>query len=73
LNTITCQPGASLPSVEMHAAGCSQLVLSGGGVFRLGEDWHRVTAGDFIWVAPHCPQWFGALGKTPAKLLVYKN
>jgi (S)-ureidoglycine aminohydrolase len=32
-----------------------------------------VTAGDFIWMAPWCPQWFGAIGKTPAKYLIYKD
>jgi (S)-ureidoglycine aminohydrolase len=32
-----------------------------------------VTAGDFIWMAPWCPQWFGALGKVPAKYLIYKD
>ena len=31
------------------------------------------TAGDFIWMGPYCPQWFGALGKTPAKYLIYKD
>ncbi|MGA2216152.1 MAG: (S)-ureidoglycine aminohydrolase, partial [Bryobacteraceae bacterium] len=25
------------------------------------------------WMAPFCPQWFGALGKTPAKYLIYKD
>jgi (S)-ureidoglycine aminohydrolase len=24
-------------------------------------------------MAPFCPQWFGALGKTPAKYLIYKD
>jgi (S)-ureidoglycine aminohydrolase len=26
-----------------------------------------------IWMAPYCPQWFGALGKQPAKYLIYKD
>ena len=34
-----------------------------------GRYWYPVTAGDFIWMAPYCPQWFGAIGKTPAKYL----
>ena len=73
LETMTYQPGGSLPRVEIYAAECSMLMLSGGGVARLGESWHRVTAGDVIWAAPHCPQWFGAFGKTPARHLIYKN
>jgi (S)-ureidoglycine aminohydrolase len=24
-------------------------------------------------MAPFCPQWFGALGKQPAKYLIYKD
>ena len=28
----------------------------------------RSTAGDFIWMAPYCPQWFGALGKTAGEV-----
>jgi (S)-ureidoglycine aminohydrolase len=24
-------------------------------------------------MAPYCPQWFGAIGKTPAKYLIYKD
>jgi (S)-ureidoglycine aminohydrolase len=24
-------------------------------------------------MAPYCTQWFGALGKTPAKYLIYKD
>ena len=32
-----------------------------------------MTAGDFIWMGPWCPQWFGAIGKVPAKYLIYKD
>jgi (S)-ureidoglycine aminohydrolase len=48
-------------------------MLEGGGIYRLNDSWHSVTAGDFIWMAPWCPQWFGAIGKTPAKYLIYKD
>jgi (S)-ureidoglycine aminohydrolase len=48
-------------------------MLEGGGIYRLGEHWYSVTAGDFIWMGPFCPQWFGALGKRPAKYLIYKD
>ena len=49
------------------------LMLEGGGIYRLGNSWYPVQRGDFIWMAPYCPQWFGALGKTPAKYLIYKD
>ena len=73
VNTMTYQPGASLSMVEMHVMEHGLIMLEGGGIYRLGDAWYAVTAGDFIWMAPWCPQWFGALGKVPAKYLIYKN
>ena len=73
VNTMTYLPGASLSMVEIHVMEHGLLMLEGGGVYRLNDDWHPVTAGDFIWMAPYCPQWFGAIGKSPAKYLIYKD
>ncbi len=73
VNTMTYQPGASLSMVEIHIMEHGLLMLEGGGIYRLGDAWYPVTAGDFIWMAPFCPQWFGALGKHPAKYLIYKD
>jgi (S)-ureidoglycine aminohydrolase len=73
VNTMTYQPGAVLPMVEIHVMEHGLLMLAGGGIYRLGEHWYPTSAGDFIWMAPYCPQWFGALGKTPAKYLIYKD
>jgi (S)-ureidoglycine aminohydrolase len=73
VKVMTYQPGAALPMVEIHFMEHGLLMLAGGGIYRLGERWYPVTAGDFIWMAPYCPQWFGALGKTPAKYLIYKD
>jgi (S)-ureidoglycine aminohydrolase len=73
VNTMTYQPGAALSMVEMHVMEHGLLMLEGGGIYRLGEHWYPVIAGDFIWMAPYCPQWFGALGKRPAKYLIYKD
>jgi len=73
VNTMTFQPGASLPMVEIHVMEHGLLMLEGGGIYRLGDCWYPVTAGDFIWMAPYCPQWFGALGKQPARYLIYKD
>lgn len=73
VNTMTYQPGAGLPMVEIHVMEHGLLMLEGGGVYRLGDAWYPVTAGDFIWMGPYCPQWFGAIGKTPAKYLIYKD
>jgi len=73
VNTMVYQPGAALSMVEMHVMEHGLLMLEGGGIYRLGDAWYPVTAGDFIWMAPWCPQWFGAIGKKPAKYLIYKD
>jgi len=73
VNTMTFQPGATLPMVEIHVMEHGLLMLEGGGIYRLNEHWYPVSAGDFIWMGPYCPQWFGALGKIPAKYLIYKD
>jgi len=73
VNTMTFQPGASLPMVEIHVMEHGLLMLSGEGIYRLGERWYPVSAGDFIWMAAFCPQWFGALGKVPTRYLIYKD
>jgi (S)-ureidoglycine aminohydrolase len=73
INTMAYQPGAALPSVEVHVMEHGLLMLQGGGIYRLSDRWYPVKAGDFIWMAPYCPQWFGAIGKTSAKYLIYKD
>ena len=73
VNTMVYQPGASLRMVEMHVMEHGLIMLEGGGIYRLGDSWYAVTAGDFIWMGPWCPQWFGAIGKVPAKYLIYKD
>jgi (S)-ureidoglycine aminohydrolase len=73
VNTMTYQPGAALSMVEMHVMEHGLVMLEGGGIYRLGDAWYPVSAGDFIWMGPWCPQWFGAIGKGPAKYLIYKD
>jgi (S)-ureidoglycine aminohydrolase len=73
VNTMTYDPGAALGMVEIHVMEHGLLMLEGGGIYRLGDAWYPVEAGDFIWMGPYCPQWFGALGKRPAKYLIYKD
>ncbi len=73
VNTMTYQPGASLSMVEVHVMEHGLLMLEGEGIYRLSDCWYPVQAGDFIWMRAFCPQWFGALGKKPAKYLIYKD
>jgi (S)-ureidoglycine aminohydrolase len=73
VNIFTYQPGATLPFVETHIMEHGLVMLSGQGVYRLDTDYHPVQAGDVIWMAPYCPQWFVAMGKTPASYIYYKD
>jgi (S)-ureidoglycine aminohydrolase len=73
VNTMTYAPGASLSQVEIHYMEHGLLMLEGGGIYRLGDHWYPTQTGDAIWMSPYCPQWFGAIGKVPAKYLIYKD
>jgi (S)-ureidoglycine aminohydrolase len=73
MNIFTYQPGATLPFVETHIMEHGLLMLAGQGVYRLEDSWYPVAAGDAIWMAPYCPQWFVAMGKQPASYLYYKD
>jgi len=73
MNIFTFRAGAALPVIETHVMEHGLYLFEGRGVYYLGADWYEVRRGDFIWMGPYCPQWFGALGKVPAKYLIYKD
>ena len=73
VNLFTFQPGATLPMVEIHVMEHGFLLLQGAGVYRLGDHYYPITAGDVIWMASYCPQWWVAMGKTPSTYLYYKD
>ena len=73
VNTMTFQPGAALPAVEIHVMEHGLLMLEGVGIYRLGSEWYPVEAGDFIWMGPYVPQSFFATGSDPARYIYYKN
>lgn len=73
VNIFTYQPGATLPCVETHVMEHGLLMLRGQGIYRLDADYHPVQTGDVIWMASYCPQWFVAMGKTPASYIYYKD
>ena len=73
MNIFTFAPGHGLPVVETHVMEHGLYFLEGKGVYFLGDDWMEVEQGDFIWMAPYCPQSFYATGPTPARYLYYKN
>ena len=73
VNIFAYQPGGHLPFVEVHIMEHGLVMLGGAGVYRLEDSWYPVQAGDAIWMAPYCAQWFVAMGKTPASYLYYKD
>ena len=73
VNIFVYQPGAALPFVETHIMEHGLLMLAGAGIYRLGDDWYPVQAGDVIWMGSYCPQWFAAVGDEPASYIYYKD
>lgn len=73
INLFSFQPGTTLPFVEIHVMEHGLVLLEGAGVYRLSDSWYPITAGDVIWMAPHCPQWWVASGRTPSRYLYYKD
>ncbi|XAR70548.1 (S)-ureidoglycine aminohydrolase [Bertholletia excelsa] len=67
------QPGEFLNVKEVHYNQHGLLLLEGQGIYRLGDSWYPVQAGDAIWMAPFVPQWYAALGKTRTRYLLYKD
>jgi (S)-ureidoglycine aminohydrolase len=73
MNIFTFDPGHCLPYVETHVMEHGLLFLQGKGLYFLDEEWMEVQSGDFIWMAPYCPQTFYATGNVPARYIYYKN
>jgi (S)-ureidoglycine aminohydrolase len=73
MNIFTFPPGYSLPITETHFMEHGLIMLEGQGVYYLGDRWHEVKAGDFIWMGPYVPQSFFATSSEPARYLYYKN
>jgi (S)-ureidoglycine aminohydrolase len=73
INVMDFAPGASLPYVETHFMEHGLVLLNGGGIYRLEEEWYPVECDDAIWMGPYCLQWFGAIGRENARYLIYKN
>ncbi|KAH9720973.1 (S)-ureidoglycine aminohydrolase [Citrus sinensis] len=72
------QPGEFLNVKEVHYNQHGLLLLEGQGIYRLGDSWYPVQAGDVLWMAPFVPQWgltgFQPSGQfCPSSLLILKN
>lgn len=66
-------PGTSLPFVEIHDEEHGLYMTRGAGLYALDREEHPVQAGDFISMAPYCPQSFTASADGGAEYLLYKD
>ena len=73
MNVLTAPPGGSIGIVEIHHQEHGLLMLNGQGVYYLAGDIHEVVKGDYIYMAPYCPQSFFATGEAAASYLLYKD
>ena len=73
VNLFRFKPGTPLPFVENHVMEHGMMMLQGGGVYRLDDNWYPIQKGDVIWMGSFCPQWFGALGREDSIYLYYKD
>jgi (S)-ureidoglycine aminohydrolase len=73
MSLLRFEAGVGLDKVEIHDEEHGLYMTEGGGIYLLDTDRHEVTAGDFIYMAPYCPQSFTASGPGPAEYLLYKD
>lgn len=65
--------GVGLDAIEIHDEEHGLYMTEGAGLYLLDGALHEVEAGDFIYMAPYCPQGFTATGRAPAEYLLYKD
>jgi len=73
MNILSFEPGNYFPMIETHVMEHGLLMLQGQGMYLLQADWHECWEGDFIYMAPFCPQFFYSTGWNTARYLLYKN
>lgn len=73
MSLLAFPPGVSLGQVEVHDEEHGLYMTAGGGVYHLDGSDHEVVAGDFIYMAPYCPQSFTPTGTETAEYLLYKD
>ncbi|MET8829570.1 (S)-ureidoglycine aminohydrolase [Streptomyces sp. NPDC004610] len=73
MNFMRFDVGSRFRMVEVHHQEHGLYMLTGEGVYYLGDDHVEVSAGDFVYMAPYCPQSFYATGSTRPSYLLYKD
>jgi (S)-ureidoglycine aminohydrolase len=72
MSLLAFDPGVGLDKVEIHDEEHGLYMTAGGGTYLLEDRELPVQAGDFIYMAPYCPQSFVA-GDEPSEYLLYKD
>jgi quercetin dioxygenase-like cupin family protein len=68
MRRFSMEPGGGMPR-HTNRVEHQQLVLRGRAVIGLGEEVHRVGAGDVVHIAPGVPHWYRAEGDEPFEFL----
>jgi (S)-ureidoglycine aminohydrolase len=72
MSLMSFEPGVGLPQIEIHDEEHGLYMTAGGGDYHLDGEQRLVEAGDFIYMAPYCPQGFVA-GPDGGSYLLYKD
>jgi (S)-ureidoglycine aminohydrolase len=72
MSLMSFDPGVGLHQIEIHDEEHGLYMTRGGGSYALDGETYAVEAGDFIYMAPYCPQWFLA-GPAGGEYLLYKD
>lgn len=67
------EPGTVFRVVEIHDEEHGLYVTAGQGLQYLSGEFHEIERGDFVYMAPYCPQYFYAVGREPTEYLLYKD
>ena len=76
IHVMDFEPGQFLHCNEMHYNQHGMLMLEGRGIYRLGQGdgrWYHLRAGDAVYMAPYCPQWYAALEPGRTRYILYKD
>ena len=73
MSLLAFDAGVGLDAIEVHDEEHGLYMTAGEGLYFLDGDLLEVRRGDFIYMAPFCPQGFTATGREPAEYLLYKD
>jgi len=73
MSLLAFDAGVGLDNIEVHDEEHGLYMTAGAGLYFLDGELLEVEAGDFVYMAPYCPQGFTATGREPAEYLLYKD